>query len=391
MTEPATSAVLAPFFDPGFPNSRPRLFADILAEFGPVDVYTTQFDHGSKSTRPSTQVEPYRSVHYLPSPAYTSNVSVRRLVSHEVFAARAAASFYRRRREYDVVYATAPLAELAAFAFRTSRARLKVLDVVDIWPDVLPFSDRLRRAAWPVFRLWREAFNDSVRQANALVAVSDYFLAEAQPHFRGESARRFYIAGDPLPTQGAVKAPLLTLAYAGNVGHLYDFDTLIQAASDPSVRGKVQVFIIGDGDRRNALLEGLTQKGIPHTYFGTVYNPQRLGAILGECHLGFNGYLNTSAAFSYKANTYLAAGLPLVNSMQGDLWTLVERHGLGYNYTQGSAPELLSTLQSALEGMGERSANASRFFKRFLDRDVVRADVRSHLAELLFSGPPPSI
>ena len=143
------------------------------------------------------------------------------------------------------------------------RARLNLLDVVDIWPDVLPFSERLRRAAWPAFRLWRETFNQAVRSADALVAVSDHFLDEALPHFRGASARRFYICGDALPSMGVEKESLLTVAYVGNLGHLYDFDTLVEAAGDPSVRGRVQVFIVGDGDRRDSLLAALTRRGVP--------------------------------------------------------------------------------------------------------------------------------
>lgn len=379
-----TTAVLAPFFDLRSANSRPRLFADVLAEFGPVDVYTTRFDHGSKVERPNVQVAPYRRIAYIPSPAYRSNVSLGRLLSHEVFAARAAAQFYRRRREYDVVYATAPLAELAAFAFRAGAARLNVLDVVDIWPDVLPFPDRLRRVAWPAFRLWRGSFNRAVRSADALVAVSDHFLAEARPYFQGESARRFYICGNAVPTRGAEKESLLTLAYVGNVGHVYDFDTLVTAASDPSVRDRVQVFIVGDGDRRPELLEALARGGVPHTFFGPVFDPERLGDILGRCHLGFNGYLGTSAAFSYKATTYLGAGLPLLNSMRGDLWTLVERYQLGLNYTQGSAGELLAAIHAMMDGGCEvESENASRFFAQNLERDIVYADVRSYLQGLL--------
>ena len=384
MSRPVTSAVLAPFFDLRASSNRPRLFADVLSGFGPVDVYTTRFDHGSKADRAVVQSAPYRHIEYVASPPYQSNVSPKRLLSHEVFAARTAAAFYRRRHEYDVVYATAPLAELAAFAFRVGSARLNVLDVVDIWPDVLPFSARLRRAAWLAFRLWRETFNLAVRSADALVAVSDHFLDEALPYFRGSSAQRFYICGDALPSMGVEKESLLTIAYVGNLGHLYDFDTLVEAASDPSVRGRVQVFIVGDGDRRDPLLAALTRRGVPHTFFGPVYDAERLGAILGRCHLGFNGYLNTTAAFSYKANTYFGAGLPLLNSMQGDLQDLVERYRLGYNYPPGSVPGLLKAIHTVMvDGVGESAENVSLFFAESLERSVVRESVRSHLADLI--------
>ena len=385
-TDPrVVSAVLAPFLDHYAPSNRPRTFAEVLAEFGPVDVYTTAFDHSTKRARRVEQAPAFRRVDYVPSPPYRSNVSPGRLLSHSVFSARAAARFARRRSAYDLVYATAPLSELALAAFRLSRTRVKVLDVVDIWPDVLPFSDRLRRAAGPAFRAWRATFDRAVASADAVAAVSDRFLDEARPHFRGDPsrARRFYIGGDAVPTAGVAKDPLLTVAYVGNIGHLYDFDALVEAAGDPSVRGRVQVFVVGDGDRRPALLAALADRGVPHTYFGPVYDPVRLGGILGRCHLGFNGYLNTTAAFSYKANTYLGAGLPLLNSMGGDIWSLVDRHDLGYNYAQGSAAELLQALRAAIGAGVGLASNVDEFFARELSLPVVRSQIRSFVEDLL--------
>jgi hypothetical protein len=57
--------------------------------------------------------------------------------------------------------------------------------------------------------------------------------------------------------------------------------------------------------------------------------PGALTVALADCDAGFNGYANTSAAFSYKATTYLAANLPLVNSMGGDLHRLGRRARAG--------------------------------------------------------------
>lgn len=380
-----TSAVLAPFFEIDVPNNRPRLFAETLAEFGPVDVYTTAFDHRTKATRPDIQVPGIRRIEYVPSPPYSTNVTPARMWSHEVFAARAAARFLRRRASYDFVYANAPHSELALAAFAASRSRVKVLDVIDIWPDVLPFSDRFRRVARPALWAWRSLFDLSVASADGLLAVSDTFLAEAETHFRGDPrfARRIYIGGDKLPVGGAPKEDLFTIAYVGNIGHLYDFDALTDALSHPGLRGRVQVFVVGDGDRRRSLLETLALRGIPHQYFGSVYDPDEVGSILGRCHIGFNGYLNTSASFSYKATTYLSAGLPLLNSMGGDLWSLVERLGIGYNYAQGSSSELASRIADATDSnLGKMSENAMQFFERQIDHDVVKGKMRTFIEQI---------
>jgi glycosyltransferase involved in cell wall biosynthesis len=138
----------------------------------------------------------------------------------------------------------------------------------------------------------------------------------------------------------------------------------------------MQLWIVGDGDRREWLLGELKRRNISHRYFGSVYDPQQLGDILCRAHLGFNGYVNTSAAFSTKASTYMSAGLPLLNSMGGDLQRLVMERGLGFNYTGGDRDSLaacLAGLNPAL--LGSMSSNCRQFFASELDRNRVREEM----------------
>ena len=191
---------------------------------------------------------------------------------------------------------------------------------------------------------------------------------------------RFYIGDVKLQCLGP-KENVLTIAYVGNIGHLYDFETLLDVMEEAK---PVQLFIVGAGDRQDWLLSELNRRGLPHQYFGVVYDPAGLANILCRAHVGFNGYLNTSAAFSYKANTYFAAGLPILNSMRGDLHDLVDRLGLGLNYSGGDRTTLKRCLAALNEGrISSMSQNCSRFVARSFPTSGHRGTSRLRPSNLL--------
>lgn len=377
-------------------NSRPRVVAEALSGLMPVDIVTTDWDHQSRSRRGEGGADGAPGygggrIHYLPTPAYHHHVSPARFLSHAVFSMRAARFFAARRQLYSLVYATVPLNLAAWRAFRAAGPHHhRVLDVVDIWPDVLPWPPAARRLAAPAFRVWRRTFELACASADTLLAVSDRFLEESTPHFRAGpgSAARFYIGHEPLRASGE-REQVTTIAFVGNLGFVYDLATLVEALSAVAASHPVQLLVIGDGDRRDWLLEQLRSRAIPHRFFGPVWDHAQLAGLLGRAHLGFNGYINTTAAFSYKATTYMAAGLPLLNSMGGDLWQLVERRGIGFNYPAGDAAALIRLLRACTpERLAAASSATVEFFRDELDLSGVTVRLQRFLRDRIAAAGP---
>ena len=374
---PKYAVVFAPFFTIGAPASRPRFVGSVLAEMMPVDVVTSNFDHSGKVKCERRQCPPFEQIIYLETRPYHSNVSAGRLISHLLFSFKAAAYFRKNRYKYDVVYATVPLNVLAWLVFSLAGAKTKIIDVVDIWPDVLPFAPVVRRALAPVFAVWKWFFKSAVAKADIVMAVSDSFIQEAS-RYAGDKAgvQRFYIGHERL-VSAASKQPVFTIAYVGNLGRLYDFDTLLDVLAEAKLRNQVQLFVIGKGDRHEWLIDELERRKIRYRYFGAVFEPARLAEILRSCHAGFNGFINTTAAFSYKAATYFAAGLPIFNSMTGDLQYLVKEHGLGENYNGGDRKQLCDCLLRFMQdGTTVMAANCEKFFTSYLEPCKISTDMK---------------
>ena len=378
------SIVFAPFFSYEASTNRPRLVSEVLEQFGPVDIVTTRFDHQTKREKTLFQFGDQRKIYYLPTIPYYRNVSPIRFFSHFVFSLRAWFFFLRRMGEYDLIYVTLPLNLLALLVFLTGRKKLRVADVVDIWPDVLPFPSLAKRVFRPFFALWKWSFALAVNHCDALLTVSDKFMDESIMFFRGknDAAVRIYIGAKRLPHKAARLAGRLTIAYIGNIGHLYDFETLLTAMQ--AFQDEVQFFVIGDGDRKDWLLGELNRRNLMHCYFGVVYDDEKLAEILARCEWGFNGYKNTSAAFSYKANTYFSAGLPILNSMSGDLRDLVAEHGLGFNYTSGDVESLRCGIKDCLSRGGtSMSRSVDHFFELEIEQKAIQEKMTKFIDGLL--------
>jgi hypothetical protein len=374
--------VLAPFFNSDMNANRPLAAARALSEMAPVDVVTTDFDHWTKRKKNQVQVAPIDRIYYLKTLAYRKNTGFGRLLSHLLFSFRATMFFRKHRDRYDILYVTLPLNTLGWAALKCAGERWKLVDVTDIWPDVLPFPRGFVRLFRPVLGIWRKFFNRAVSKADVMMTVSDSFFKEASKFANVNCrTRRFYLSEVNLKAD-VPKEDTLTIAYSGNLGHLYDFETILEVLSEE--RGSVQLFIIGDGDRREWLLKELKRRGLPHRYFGSVYDQTKLADILPRAHLGFNGFVNTSAAFSTKASTYFAAGLPILNSMEGDLHRLVSEQELGLNYVGGDRASLKSCLaQLDLAKIKYMSQNCTRFFDAELERGKVCRDMLTFLNESL--------
>jgi glycosyltransferase involved in cell wall biosynthesis len=385
---PRRAIVFAPFLLVGGDGSRSCFAATVLAQFLSVDIVTTDFDHTRKTGAEPRQPARFGEVVYLHARPYSSNAGAARFLSHLLFGLKAAAYFKKNRGKYQVVYVNVPLNLLAFLVFCLAGPRVKIIDIADIWPDVLPFTPVARRMLAPLLAVWKWLFKSAVGKAGVVMAVSDRFMREAAAYAGGNAkVKRFYIGHVRLDSSG-FKQPVFTIVYVGNLGRLYDFDTLLEVLSEDSLREKMQLFIVGKGEREEWLIQELQRRGIRHRFFGIVFEPQRLGEILGSCHVGFNGFINTTAAFSYKATTYFAAGLPIVNSMTGDMLNLVAENRMGENYEGGNREQLReSLLRLWHNGTAAMAGNAERFFASQVEAGKIAGEMKQFLEECLAPRP----
>lgn len=331
----------------GFRRQRYWLMAQAFADAGHEVVYWTgDFNHGTKDRRQLNRPsEAGIELKVLPVMPYPRNICIQRAVSHLAFARRLNEAMSRMIAP-DLVIAAAPPPSAAYQAMRAAhRHGAKfIVDIQDLWPEtfvrIVPplfkFFSPLFLA--PMFKTARRLY----RQADGVSGVSG--------RYRAASGRSdYYLArlgiardsGEPTGRKG--KSGRKKLVYAGNLGHGYDLETVINAVKlDPSLT----LDIAGGGPKERCILElveklNLKDRVQMHGYLSDV----RLKALLASCDVGVIPMRDDSwVGIPNKLCDYLQAGLPVISSLHGECGDVLRTEKLGSVYEYGSAQSLLGSL-----------------------------------------------
>jgi glycosyltransferase involved in cell wall biosynthesis len=377
-------------------ETRYSMLARTLAEHGHrVMWWSASFSHVSKEQRCGGWIDRAVStdftVRLVPTPGYRSHVGLARLWFEAVFAWRLARAG-RSGPAPDLIiagHATQAVGCAAAWLSRFHEVPL-VVDIIDLWPEafatVLPAGLR-RIAPWLLAPL-KALRKQIVARAAAVTAVAQTYLDQLRREIApsAETAVAYWgmdldellaqCPGAQSPQGSAAgrgkPAGEVWAVYAGTLGDNYDVSTLLEASLLLQRRSSsVRVFIAGDGPRKPEILAFIRRHAMAHVAYLGAVAADDLMPLYRACDIGLSLYrLGSTVAMPIKFFDYLAAGLPVVNSLPGELADLIERENLGLGYTAGDSESLADALErlandAALRrAMSQSAARAARQFDR---------------------------
>lgn len=353
--------------DEGWRDYRSTMLANALERAGHNAIWwVSNFEHRSKQFRSDDyrelSISPRFRVHLVPSSRYAGHISFARIRYERKFAYNFA-RFARRHEPPDVIviadpslFTSGPVVEYAS----GQNIRL-IVDVLDLWPELfhmllpkpLTWFGRLLFA--PLYRRRAKLF----RRADALVAASQDYLSLAQSIAPNVPAELAYLGID-LSAFRCVATPLIPCnglnlprkgaddvwaIYAGTLGNNYDIDTIIQSARIILAKApELKILIAGDGPLRSKI-EAVIAAGLSNMLFLGSLPVDDLTRLYRKCDISLSTYRgNSTVAFPVKAYDYLAAGLPVVNSLHKDWGRLLKAENIGLQYESENPSSLASAL-----------------------------------------------
>ena len=294
-----------------------------------VHVITSDWEHFHKRVRRDCS-KGYELIHVRP---YNKNLSVDRLISHHYFAKEVS----RRLEEIKpkLIWSFVPpnsLAEATAL-YKQQHPEVKlVMDLLDMWPETMPIPGFKKL---PPFTLWRDLRNEFVGYADAVVTECNLFQKPLEGKCDPEKMHTLYLARDWTDVCGTVELPedRISLCYLGSINNIIDIDCIekiIRAIDAP-----VDLHIIGDGEKRKALIDQATAAGANVIFHGKIYDRAEKQAIMDQCHAGLNIMKKSVfVGLTMKSMDYFECGIPIINNIKGDTWEFVDEYGIGVNITQ---------------------------------------------------------
>lgn len=328
--------------------------------------YLTRLPQRSYRPNPTTA---YRTVWTLP---YAGNGAAR-VLNWASYAVSATVVGLLTRRPTVVVGSTPHLlAPVAAWLVARARRVPFVLEVRDLWPEVLvemgqlSAGSRLYRAlqalaAWVVAR----ADQVIVLAPGVRTALIERGADPARVHLVSNGADLVPSLADRTPARAALGAHAdeVLVVYAGAHGPANGLDLALDAAADladdhPGVR----FVFVGDGPSKPALVERADREQLPNVRFEDARPKSAMPEVLGAADIGLHVLadvgLFTFGVSPNKVFDYLAAGLPVLTNVPGDVGELVTGTGAGVAVAPDGIADgvraLLATTVVERAAMGER-------------------------------------
>ena len=374
--------IVNPFDNLPLEGNRPQrywLMARAFARAGhEVTFWTSSFSHAHKAPRAFVtdeaaklkgravgpdvwQVDGFRLV-LIPTLPYRRNISLVRIRSHRALA-RSWAKRVESEEVPDVVIASSPPLGLCAAArdYCAARRIPFVVDVMDAWPEtfqrVVP-----KFVLAPLARTARANY----RSACVISAVAARYLDLVRSYGATAPARLFYHgierAASEANVQPSTRHEGVTLVYAGNMSASYDLSTVITAVKELS---DVTLELAGTGPDETAL-RALAANS-PRIRFHGYLAETPLRMLLARADVGVVPMFHASCVgVPYKLADYAAAGLPILNSLEGETADLISEHHAGESYTAGSVSSFIAALaRLRVRDMARLRAGALHLATRF--------------------------
>lgn len=294
-----------------------------------VSYLVSDFDHVTKQ-RYEIDLPNAIQLHVM---EYHKNLSPARILSHMMFSWKTYWQLCQIKP--DTIYVEIPFNTLATatkWYKRFHKCEL-VMDIFDMWPESLPIKSEniLFKMACAV---WRGFRNRNLKYADHVYTECNYYQELIQEQGCDVPMETKYLTRKKVDVDIQAKwdEEFIHICYVGHINNIIDIPFITEFLEKINEKKRVCFHLIGNGESRMQLIDSLESKGIKVITYGVVYDVYRLQEILNQCSFGIN-FLREGLAIglTMKSITYLRAGMPLLNAVDGDTWKFVEEHQVGYN------------------------------------------------------------
>lgn len=346
----------------------------------------SEFRHGSK------KVIRENDKNWIPieTLAYTNNVSFKRLLSHIIFGIRAAKAL--KRLKPDIVYMAVPPNSVTYFAFKIARklGSKIIIDIVDLWPESFPISNKLKKLLSPFLKVWMKFRDDKLKYADALMFECNLYKETIEKkNIINKNPHIIHLAKNKItnfnPDFSSCIDDTLNICYLGSINLLIDIQLIIRILRDVSRQRKVRMHIIGIGNKKDYFLSQLKQNNIDYIDYGAIYDESEKNKVMNYCDFGINLYRdNTMIGLTYKSVDYFSAALPIINSIKADTWSFVEYNGVGINcYRDNYQTTVERILNISNEEISEMKKQAFELYLNNFESSKVEVKIDKMLATIV--------
>ena len=317
--------------------------------------------------------------------SYKSSLSIRRILSYFIFAIKVFK--FLGKNKFDIVYINLPPNSIACSVLLRKNSYSKlIVDIIDLWPESFPTNNNLiKKYILNISSIIpKKVRKKAIDYSDFCITESHFFYKQLNLQNKNNNSIIHIKKFQNEPPMYENFSKELSIIYLGNIGYIYDFESLFKIIKGVQKKRKVELHIFGLGPLSDWFFMNLKSKKINFQFHGASFDESLKREIISKCWFGFNGYKNdTEVALSYKSVDYLSYGVPLLNSTKSDTMQLVTDENIGYNFHSDSLNEVINELSNiGYEELVKMKRNSYRTFQNkfsgesyFQEMDLVMANI----------------
>lgn len=260
-----------------------------------------------------------------------------------------------RRRRYDVVfvYGVSPILKvLPAMVLRRFTGGALVTWVQDLWPQSLQVTGFVRNRrvldAVGVLVRWLYRHNDLVLvQSQGFVPLVAAMAGGTPVEYHPNPGELAFMAA-PEGAPALTLEPGFNVVFAGNLGTVQALDTVLEAARLLRDVPGLRFVLVGSGSRGEWLQSEVQRLGLTNVQLPGRFPPQAMPGLLAQASallVSLTRDPQLSQTVPSKIQAYLAAGRPVIASLDGEGARVLAETGAGVVCPAEDAPALAAAVR----------------------------------------------
>lgn len=353
---------------------------------------TTNYNHGEKRYKTMDEM---KGTYCLEVPVYKTNLSLRRIYSHIIFAYKLKRFLNSLQQTPSVIYCAMPTSTAAYVCGKYCKKHgVKfVIDVIDLWPDsLMPIVGGMKGGQYLVSP-WKHITVSAYKMADVILGESKQYVNEAALYNSKALVYPLYLGIDKRMVKKLIAESELVLnklanemwiGYAGSLGTSYDFETLIKGVAVLNGKYQYKLIFIGDGVCRAEIEKLILQYSVNAEITGFLEYGNLL-KYLSYCDIAVNIFRNnTKVVHSYKFNDYVATNCFVLNSLSGETADMINQYqiGLNFDFRENTFDKVLLQCIELWDEYKEWKNNNERLVNEILDKEKIYSKIENILSSL---------
>ncbi len=316
------------------------------------------FKHNTKNQRfdrtTAISLKPGYDLLFVESQGYSSNISMRRLWAHYTFGKKLLLNLASLPRPDAIVLAFPPISVAHQVSqWAASHHIPLIMDVIDPWPDTiaLAFPTALRPLHHILLSPLRLRLCQTLQRLQAITSISQQYLQWANAYFSQIPIQKvFYPASnfaeirESISSYQRAEGRSFQVIYAGSLGKSYDIPCILATAAMLEAKYPRIAFKIAGAGPQEQLVRTYQSTHRNLTFLGRVSKAE-LMRHYAESDLGLTQHIRgATQTVTYKLFDLLAAGLPILNSLESEMKDLILRHKVGLHNKPGDTDALAENI-----------------------------------------------